>query len=152
MLYQNSIQILYDIIGASITIGTAILVWFCIEKLKKFRKNQILNKNFQKLFKIFSRDRLQPYMGIEIADLIEEIGAKNILKVLKLSLNSIDLGFRLKGDKFQTIISFIEGRNGLTIYQDNNMFNYNEPETNLLIKERFIKYFEEQCKKEKIKL
>ncbi len=56
MLFQNSIQILYDIIGSAITIGTSILVWFCIEKLKKFRKNQILYKKFQKLFRIFSRE------------------------------------------------------------------------------------------------
>ena len=92
MLFQNSIQILYDIIGSAITIGTAILVWFCIEKLKKFLKNQILHKNFQKLFRIFSRERLEFYMGIEIADLIDEIGTKYLLKILKLYKTNFEHG------------------------------------------------------------
>ncbi|MBA7710390.1 hypothetical protein ES703_119332 [subsurface metagenome] len=152
MLFQNSIQILYDIIGSAITIGTAILVWFCIEKLKKFLKNQILHKNFQKLFRIFSRERLEFYMGIEIADLIDEIGTKYLLKILKLYKTNFEHGIKLIGDTFQIIIEYLGVRNSLRLYQGNTVFFYSESGANLIVKKQFLKYFEEQCKNEKIKL
>ena len=152
MLFQNSIQILYDIIGSAITIGTSILVWFCIEKLKKFRKNQILHKNFQKLFRIFSRERLESYMGIEIADLIDEIGTKYLLKILKLSKNNFEHGIKLIGDTFQIIIEYLGIRNSLRLYQGNTVFSYSESGTNLIVKKQFLKFFEDQCEKEKIKI
>ena len=148
MIFQDTV--IGSIIGSTIATASSILVWVIIEELKKFRKNRILNKNFQKLFRIFSRERLESYMGIEIADLIDKIGTKYLLKILKLSKTNFEHGIKLIGDTFQIIIEYLGIRNSLRLYQGNTVFSYSESETDLRVKKQFLKYFEEQCKKEKI--
>ncbi len=71
-------------------------------------------------------------MGIEIADLIDEIGTKYLLKIIKLSKTNFEHGIKLIGDTFQKIIEYLGIRNSLRLYQGNRVFSYNESGTNLI--------------------
>ena len=91
-------------------------------------------------------------MASDFATEINEIGEINILKVLKLVIEYRRGGFVLNNERYYIIIEYKVELNWVSIIEGSNQYNYEIPGTNTPIKESFLKFFEQQCKTEKIKL
>ncbi len=141
-----------SIIGSAIATLFSIGAWASIEQIKKYFRKRKDNKNFKELFLIFSKKTLKPYMSSEIWILINEIGVEKILKVLKLTLEDFDAGIILANENFKISIAYKLRTNTIVIKDRSIQYNYKTPNTNDIVKEGFLKFFEERCKNEKIKL
>lgn len=156
MIFQENI--IGSIIGSTIATIGSILVWVIIDQLKKLFEKRKDSKNFIELYKLFSKEKLELHMSLNIANLFDEIGLKKISKVLKFT-------FQRAYDEYLKTTSYIyenqlfsitlmcEGYyNEIDIKEGNVIYDYKNATTNLIIKERFLKFFREQCKNEHIKL
>lgn len=150
MIFQ--IDFLGSIIGSAIATGFSIGVWVIINKIETLLKKKKENQNINKLYRLFLKPKLEPFMASEIAVEINDIGEIRILKVLKLVVSQIGSGFYLKNERYDVIISYKIGANTIRIMEAGKTYNYEVPGTNKPIKESFLKFFEQQCKSKKIKL
>ena len=155
MIYQENL--VGSIIGSIISTVGAILVWVILEKLKSFLIKIKDKKNFNKLYNLFEKRKFEPLFSIEISNLIDEIGIDKFLKVLRMAQQHSATGHRFAGYRFMNPLFMIDiwfmgGNNLVEIREGEALFNYNQEDKNLFIKERFLKYFRDQCEKDKMKI
>ncbi len=155
MIFQDNI--IGVIIGSVISTAGAILVWVGIEVLKYFWVKRKDNRKFNRLYNLFGKNKYEPLMSIEIANLIDQIGVNKFLKVLRMSQRHDYFDHRIPGYEFVNPLFRINiktlGDNcDVSIYEGGVKFYYKKENSNVIIKERFLKFFMEQCEKEKIKI
>jgi len=141
-----------SLIGSGIATLFSIGAWASIKQLEKILKKRKDNRNFSKLYRLFSKDSLLLYLASEIVILVNEIGDVNIFKVLKLVREENVAGFFLNNEKYRINITYKLGKNSIIINEGSSPYDYANPSENLPIKESLLNYFEQQCKNEKIKL
>ncbi|MFX1296100.1 MAG: hypothetical protein ACFFD2_14780 [Promethearchaeota archaeon] len=154
----NQENIIGSIIGSTIATIGSILVWVIIDQLKKYFEKRKDSKNFIRLYNLFAKEKLELHMGVNIENLFEEIGFKKIQKVLKFI-------FQLRYDEYLRTNHYIyenqlfkislmcaDGYNEIYIQEGDLIYDYKKETTNLHIKINFLKFFEDSCKNEKIKL
>lgn len=141
-----------SLIGSALATGFSIGAWVSIKIIEKYLKKRKEKQNFNKVYHLLSKKSLYPFMASEISGLINEIGETNILKVLKFSIEYFNGGFFLNNERYQLIVAYKLGINSLKIREGANIYDYEILGTNIPIKESFLKFFEQQCKIEKIKL
>jgi len=156
MIYQENI--IGSIIGSTIATIGSILVWVVIDQLKKYFEKRKDSKNFIRLYNLFAKEKLELHMSIDVENLFEEIGAKKIQKALKFI-------FQLRYDEYLRTNNYIyqnqlfkisllcaDGYNEIDIQEGDLIYDYKKETTNLPIKTKFLKFFKDSCKNEKIKL
>ena len=168
MIFQNGYdwgQFVADIIGAVIATIGAILIWYIIEGIKKWKESKKIQDGFQQFYDIISNFDVSNIQKAELdkaklMHLIEyEIVNKHISKVLKLRYRqeysdsakfvhvlesylwriTIQSGMKVRAfniRRYDGVEYHFDGRPG----QDINMRN------------SFVNYIKEECKKEKINL
>lgn len=159
-----SILILSSLLNNTIVlaiIGSVIIVIdkFIIPNLKELKEKFNLEKNIKQLYEILLIEGLEPTMAINLALLIKKIGETNFLRILKLTLETFDEeeydaypDYSLINQTFNFSIKYKYGQNQVRIYRDNIFYDYSNVVSNKKIKEDFLGYFKEECKKEGIKL
>jgi len=156
MIFQENI--IGSIIGSIIATIGSILVWVIINQLKKYFEKRKDSKNFIKLYELFAKEKLELHMSINIENLFEEIGWKKIQKVLKFIFQlSYDEHARTndyvyENQLFKITLMCSDGYNKIYIQDGALTYDYKKETTNLAIKIFFLKFFEENCKNEKIKV
>lgn len=156
MIFQENL--IGSIIGSIIATLGSILTWVIIDQLKKYFERKKDSENFNKLYKLFANQKLEIHMSINIENLFEEIGLKKIQKVLKLIYRTIYVDYLrttyyiYENQLFKISLYCETGFNEIEIEEGDKIYDYKKENTNTLIKDRFLKFFEESCKNEKIKL
>ncbi len=154
MLFQdtfNYYNFLADIIGSFIATISAIFIWFFIEWYKKRREHRNLEKSLNKLYNVFSTKEFTISTPAEVFNIImNEIGEKNLLKVLKMKFRPDGTGYVVEGHPYFISIVFTQESYTLLIRIHEVNFRYKKPDQNPGVLVEFLKYFEEQCKKENI--
>ena len=149
MLFQDFIG---SIIGSFFATIGSILAWVIIEFLKKSGPKRRLKRNIKKLYEEFAKKEIDPYKSIRMKPLIEEIGEKNMLTILKLKL-MIEKGSHIfASDIFSIQLTFFPGQSSIQIRCGSAKYFYEKPKENQECLEKFLEFYEEQCKLEKIKL
>ncbi len=149
MLFQDFIG---SIIGSSLATIGSILTWVIIEFIKKSRPKRRLKRNIKKLYEEFAKKDKDPYKTIKMKPLIEEIGKKNILTILKLKLIIGEGSHILTSDKLSLQLTYYPGQCSLQIRYGDLSYFYSKPEKNQECLDKFLEFYEEQCKLEDIKL
>ena len=150
MLFQDLVG---TIIGSSISTAFAILVWVIIKITDDFLAKRKEKKKFSKLYTLFAKTRLEPFLSIDIANLIDDIGIKKFSKVLRLWQRTDPNGYLFSNQRLRIHIIFVRGANKIRIYDHGNIeFDYQKANVNFMIKEDFLKFFEAQCAMNKIRL
>lgn len=149
MLYQNLIG---TIIGSAIATTGSVLAWVFIEISKKFRDKRKLNNNIRLLYREFEKGTIEPYIAIRIANLIDEIGEKNILTILKFTLHDEDEVYVLVSTEFIIQIMYKDLYNTIIIKYGALEYHYDNPNKNQTCLNKFLEFYRDQCDKEKIKL
>ncbi|MFW9948474.1 MAG: hypothetical protein ACFFDX_16735 [Candidatus Odinarchaeota archaeon] len=127
-------------------------------KTDEAKKRMDTEKNFNQLYNLFAKKKLELHMSVSIATLFDEIGMKAITRVLKFTFKSIydeyvRATYYIYENQLFKITLLCEGSyNEIDIAQGDVIYNYEKATTNLPIKENFLKFFEERCKNEKIRL
>jgi hypothetical protein len=91
-------------------------------------------------------------MSIRISNLILEIGKKSLLTILKLNLRDIEGNACVLTSKEFTIQVVYMHLNEISIRCGDSTYHYAKPDKNQDCLDIFLKFYEEQCKIEKIKL
>ena len=154
MLFQetfNWYNFLADIIGSIIATISAIFVWFLIDRLKKRREQKNLEKNLKKLYDIFSKNEFTDSTPAKVFDIMmNEIGDKNLLKVLKMKIKPNNTGCVFEGYPFWISIVFTKESHTLLIQKDTVNFRFGKFDEYPEVRQDFLNYFLKQCKKENI--
>lgn len=152
MIFQDNI--IGSIIGSAIATIFSILVWVIIEILKKWNERHTLKKNIRKLYKQLTKEESEPYIAIDVADLIDQISKEKILKLLRFDLQEHEPGYVLINDIFVVKVLYKQGTNIIEIDErkKNMPYQYENPTKNVETKKSFLEYYKEQCDKEKIKI
>lgn len=160
MILQTSfdwIEFISKIIGSFIATMFTIMVWFILEYLKERKERKRIEKKINELYEIFLSKRKELHTANRIINLlIYEIGIENIYKILKLSPKYIKDGYKFEGIQYilsissnillnKIYISIGPGSGGPT-------FDFDNPNINTTIFDRFLKDFERNCEESKIKL
>ncbi len=151
MLLQDFIgPIIGSVIGSIIG---SILVWLIIELIKNYKPKRKLKRNIRKLYEEFAKREIEPYKAIRMSKLIGDIGKKKVLSILKLTLMDEHKGRStlISGD-FIIQVAYTPGRNDINIKYGDLTYYYNKPDENQNFLDKFLEFYEEQCKLEKIKL
>jgi hypothetical protein len=154
MLFQDFFgTIIGSIIGSFIATIGSIIVWLTIEFLKKYRDKKKLRKNIRLLYKNLAKGTIQAYMAIRIANLIDEIGKKNFLKILKLILHTSGARRALISKDFTFRVMYGPGQNSIKIiYADNYSYSFESLDQDPKYLNKFLEFYKEQCKNENIKV
>jgi len=149
LLFQ---ELIGSIIGSVIATIGSIMVWVIIEFLKKYRDKLKLRKKIRLLYNQFAKRRIEPYMAIKIANFIDEIGKKNILTVLKLILDEKGMARVLISEGFIVKVIYGHSQNNIDIRYNDLTYNFEIPNKNQECLDKFLEFYREQCKNEKIRL
>lgn len=154
MLFQDFVgSIIGAVIGSFLATIGSVLVWLIIEKLKKSKPKRILKRNINKLYEEFAKKKIEPFMTIRMSTLIEDIGKKKLMTKLKLTLQETrDTLYVLMYEDIGVTIINGATQHEITIRYGKLSYNYEKPEENPECLQKFLKFYEEQCKLEKIKL
>jgi len=143
-----------DVIGAILATFFAIMTWWIIEKLTKWREWRALVKAFNELYGLLLEKEYNSTKSIEVVNLIlEDIEEKNFKKIVKLNY-SMKEGFHFfEGNDFKIEAMIGIGGHHLKIYQYGMpIYNYWKPEEAIETQKNFLEYFKTQCKRENIKI
>lgn len=154
MLFQDFVgTIIGSIIGTSLATIGSIVVWVIIEFLKKSGPKRRLRRNIKKLYEEFAKKEIDPYKAIKMKPLIEEIGDKDFLTILKLKLIITEGGSHiLTSTEISLQLTYYPGQNGIEIRYGSAKYYTDRPEENQECLEKLLEFYEEQCKLENIKL
>lgn len=120
--------------------------------VNKIEKKFGLSNDFDRLYKIFARKELKINMSKEIISLYKKIGESKFLDVLKLTIRDIDVGYIFEGELFTVTVIYKGSSNNVYLSYNSNKFNYKKPTDNLEVKEEFLKYFEKECRNNRIRI
>ena len=120
----------------------------------------ILRGDFNELFQLLNTEGLTPNLGKSIAFVLDEIGEKNMLKILDLSTNTTiaeeDYGeiphLEYAGKDFLLSIWYEFGDNKVRIYKNRLFYDYSNTTSNRKIREDFLNYFKTHCSEAGIKI
>lgn len=168
MIFENSYgwgQFIGDIIGGLIATIVAILTWYLIEQLKKKQESNKIKEAYQQFYdKIsefdFTEKEKADLIKAEIIHLIiYEIGIENISKVLKFRYRyqygeSMGHVYTLESSLWQMNVQSGIGLNAFNIKRyDGVYYHFDERSNqNLDVRNEFVNYVKEECKKAKINL
>ena len=154
MLAQESniwTDFLSKIIGSFLATLGAFLTWYIIEIYKKKAKKKGTGRVLNRLYKIFQEKTFYDNITADVLDLLDDLGTKYILKILKMHRGYIKPGYRFEGSLF-SILGIIKHGEKLLIEQQMNYFSFKKPNENKEIYQNFMSFFLNQCKKNKFKI
>lgn len=155
------ISLMENIIILAITGSLIIIVdKFLIPELENFEIRVNLRGYFNELYQLLNTKGLTPNLGKSLAFIIDEIGEKNMLKILDLSNNTAkeeeDYGdnphLDYVGKDFELSIWYEFGDNKVRIYQNVSFYDYSNTTSNRKIYEDFLNYFKTRCSEAGIKI
>ena len=149
MLFQDFVG---SVIGSFMATIFSILTWFFIEIIKNYRPKRRLKRNIKKVYEEFAKKEIDPYKAIKMKPLIEEIGAKKILTILKFKLDITGTSHVFISNEFLIHLSYFPGQSDIEIRYGGLHYFYSKPGENQECIDKFLEFYEEQCKSEKIKL
>jgi len=125
-----------------------------IELIKNYKPKRKLKRNIRKLYEEFAKREIDPYKAIRMSKIIGDIGKKNVLEKLKFTLDEPGGAYVFISGDFITKIIFFPGQNNININctAKNLYYSYEKPEENQECLNKFLEFYEEQCKLEKIRL
>jgi hypothetical protein len=157
MIFQDefSAALIGSIIGSIIATLGSILAWVIIEILKNSRDKRELKKDIRSLYKEFAKEKLEPYMAINIKELIRDISLENLLKILKFDSKLDEDTLIFTSEIFNIELTYEMGQNIVVITEwenTNKRFDYNEPSIHPEVRVKFLEDFRRKCETSEIKI
>ncbi len=149
MIHQNDMnwsELIFDVLGSFFATFSAILVWIIIEKMKKRKKKIKIKDQLNKLYSILEKKKFYTNIAADVLDILNEIGSKYILKILKMSQGYMESGFKLEGARFSIIAHMKTGMESFYLEENREYFSFEKPSEQIEIYNNFIEFFVNQCK------
>ncbi|MHA1282477.1 MAG: hypothetical protein ACTSQP_08190 [Promethearchaeota archaeon] len=169
MIIQNEYslgQFVKDIAGGCLATFLAILTWYIIEQIKKKQEFNKIKKGFQKFYEKISKfdvtdNEKADLTKAEIIHLIiYDIGIRNLSKILKFQFykkeydESYGHVYIIENSLWKLNIQSGIGKNAFNItkYEGATYHFDTRPNQDVSVRNEFLNYIKEECKKAKIKL
>ncbi|MHA1249005.1 MAG: hypothetical protein ACTSRP_03340 [Candidatus Helarchaeota archaeon] len=169
MIFQNGYdwgQFIGDIVGGLMATIFAILTWYVIERIKKRQESNKIKEGYHKFYEKISKfdvtdKQKADLIKAEIIHLIVyDIGIKNLSKVLKFRYykrnydESYGHVYTLENSLWKLNIQSGIGKNAFNITRyDGLSYHFDDrPNQDVSVRNEFINYIKEECKKARIKL
>lgn len=149
MIHQNDMnwfELIFDAIGSFFATFSAIIVWIIIEKMKKRKKKIKIKDQLNKLYSILEKKKFYTNIAADILDILDEIGSKYILKILKMSQGYMESGYKLEGARFAIIAHMKTRMESFYLEENGRYFGFNKPSEQIEIYNNFMEFFVNQCK------
>ena len=169
MIFQSGYdlgQLFGDIIGGFIATLVAIFTWYLIKQMKKKQESNKVKEAYQELYEKISKFNVTDEEKANLVKanifhlIVYDIGVENLSKVLKFQFfkreydDSYSHAYKLENSLWELNIQSGIGKNAFNITRyDNSSYHFDErPNQDIKVRDNFIKYIIEECKKADISL